>query len=495
MRVLLVTLAIIFANSFSHNLVAQETNTTTNEELAPDQYPELEKIPTLMQVHEQENLNYKPQIAPTAVAIEGFIPEQKLEISREALYWINKRLEPWEEFDRYVTFQDTVIVNPLFLPFVFRSKSIADTMTWAPIRYHEQEFPQTSWIKTDTLFKERLIVQRFRDTAYDYIVQNNRDDIKYAQSFFPKGGDFVKPIIIEGKKPEEILTVDNTSDLDQVTAPVKFIPERRYWTSSMNSSLQFSQNYISPNWYKGGSSNINLLSRNFFRYDYNRDKVQFVNEMEWKVSFFNAPKDSLRSFKIGDDVLRIYSNLGYKAFSKWYYTVNCDFNTLVFKNYIENTNTLRAAFLSPMILKLGLGMKYSTGKASERVKGRNYNFNINLDPLALSYKYIANKNVDVVQHGIPEGEKHLTQIGSNIRAELNFNINKNISFYSRASYFTNYEKIEIENENRLNMAISRYFSTMISITLRYDDSVPLNEDFKTHLQVNELLSFGFNYKW
>ncbi|MGL5561340.1 MAG: DUF481 domain-containing protein, partial [Tannerellaceae bacterium] len=172
-----------------------------------------------------------------------------------------------------------------------------------------------------------------------------------------------------------------------------------------------------------------------------------------------------------------------------------DFNTLVFKNYIENTNTLRAAFLSPMILKLGLGMKYSTGKASERVKGRNYNFNINLDPLALSYKYIANKNVDVVQHGIPEGEKHLTQIGSNIRAELNFNINKNISFYSRASYFTNYEKIEIENENRLNMAISRYFSTMISITLRYDDSVPLNEDFKTHLQVNELLSFGFNYKW
>lgn len=495
MRVLLVILATISANILSHNMVAQENNTTTNEQLVPEQYPELEKIPTLKQIHKQENSNYKTQVAPTTVVIDGFIPEQKLEISREALYWINKRLEPWEEFDRYVTFQDTVIVNPLFLPFVFKSKSIADTMSWAPVRYHEQEFPQTSWIKTDTLFKEQLIVQRFRDAAYDYVVQNNRDDIKYAQSFFPKGGDYVKPIIIEGKKPEEMLTVDNTSDLDQVTKPVKFIPERRYWTSSMNSSLQFSQNYISPNWYKGGSSNINLLSRNFFRYDYNRDKVQFVNEMEWKVSFFNAPKDSLRSFKIGDDVLRIYSNLGYRAFDKWYYTINCDFNTLVFKNYIENTNTLRAAFLSPMVLRLGIGMKYSTSGASKTVNGRNYNFNINLDPLSLSYKYISNKKVNVVQHGIPEGDKRLTQVGSNIRAEVNFNINKKISLYSRASYFTNYEKIEIENENRLNMAISRYFSTMISFTLRYDDSVPLNEDFKSHLQINELLSFGFNYKW
>lgn len=495
MRVLLVTLAIIFANSFSYNLIAQETNTTANEERVPDQYPELEKIPTLMQVHEQENLNYKPQIAPTAVAIEGFIPEQKLEISREALYWINKKLEPWEEFDRYVTFQDTVIVNPLFLPFVFKSKSIADTMTWAPVRYHEQEFPQTSWIKTDTLFKEQLIVQRFRDSAYDYVVQNNRDDIKYAQSFFPKGGDYVKPVIIEGKKPQEILTVDNTSDLDQVTAPVKFIPERRYWTSRMNSSLQFSQNYISPNWYKGGSSNINLLSLNQFKYDYNKDKVQFTNEMEWKVSFFNAPKDTLRSFKIGEDAFRIYSNLGYKAFNKWYYTVNMDFNTVIFKNYAENTNDLKAAFLSPMILQFGVGMKYNTSGSSSTVKGRNHNLTVDLSPLALSYKYIGNKNVNVVQHGIPEGDRHLTQLGSKIRADFTYNINRNITYYTRFSYFTNYEKIEAEWENRLNMSISRYFSTMIYLFMRFDDSVPLNEDFKTHLQINELLSFGFNYKW
>ncbi|MGL4491900.1 MAG: DUF3078 domain-containing protein, partial [Tannerellaceae bacterium] len=234
---------------------------------------------------------------------------------------------------------------------------------------------------------------------------------------------------------------------------------------------------------------------NQFKYDYNKDKVQFTNEMEWKVSFFNAPKDTLRSFKIGEDAFRIYSNLGYKAFNKWYYTLNMDFNTVIFKNYAENTNDLKAAFLSPMILQFGVGMKYNTSGSSSTVKGRNHNLTVDLSPLALSYKYIGNKNVNVVQHGIPEGDRHLTQLGSKVRADFTYNINRNISYYTRFSYFTNYEMIEAEWENRLNMSISRYFSTMIYLFMRYDDSVPLNEDFKTHLQINELLSFGFNYKW
>ena len=31
--------------------------------------------------------------------------------------------------------------------------------------------------------------------------------------------------------------------------------------------------------------------------------------------------------------------------------------------------------------------------------------------------------------------------------------------------------------------------------MRYDDGVAKSEDFNSYLQINELLSFGFNYKW
>lgn len=78
---------------------------------------------------------------------------------------------------------------------------------------------------------------------------------------------------------------------------------------------------------------------------------------------------------------------------------------------------------------------------------------------------------------------------------MTFQFSRNIIWYSRLYYMTDYKRIQGEFENRLNMAISRFFSTIISLNLRYDDGIAKNEDFDSYLQINELLSFGFNYKW
>ena len=98
----------------------------------------------------------------------------------------------------------------------------------------------------------------------------------------------------------------------------------------------------------------------------------------------------------------------------------------------------------------------------------------------------------------PETDEYkwkLSQVGSTINATMTFQFNRNVSWYSRLYYFTSYDRILGEFENRLTMAISRFFSTNISVNLRYDDAVTKKEDFDTYLQINELLSFGFNYKW
>ena len=86
-------------------------------------------------------------------------------------------------------------------------------------------------------------------------------------------------------------------------------------------------------------------------------------------------------------------------------------------------------------------------------------------------------------------------IGSKIEANMTFNINRNVSWTSRFYYFTDYHRITGELENTFNLQISRFFSTRINLHLRYDDGVAKNEDFDSYLQINELLSFGFNYKW
>ena len=88
-----------------------------------------------------------------------------------------------------------------------------------------------------------------------------------------------------------------------------------------------------------------------------------------------------------------------------------------------------------------------------------------------------------------------SQIGSKLEANMTFNINRNVSWTSRFYYFTDYHRITGEFENTFNLQISRFFSTRINLHLRYDDGVAKNEDFDSYLQINELLSFGFNYKY
>ncbi len=112
------------------------------------------------------------------------------------------------------------------------------------------------------------------------------------------------------------------------------------------------------------------------------------------------------------------------------------------------------------------------------------------------------QEIDYSRHGFKKNEEtgefnnKLSQIGSTIRADLAFDFNRNVSWQSRLYFFTTYGDHTIgEFENTLVLAISRFFSTRIYFHLRYDDGVEKTEDNKSYFQLNELLSFGFNYKW
>ena len=63
---------------------------------------------------------------------------------------------------------------------------------------------------------------------------------------------------------------------------------QRHWIPSLESSIQFSQNHVSDNWYKGGASNLNLYMRNYFGLRYVTERVQWTNEIESKLSVYNA---------------------------------------------------------------------------------------------------------------------------------------------------------------------------------------------------------------
>ncbi|MCD7851064.1 MAG: DUF3078 domain-containing protein [Parabacteroides sp.] len=510
-------LALFIVLLFSSNRAgAQDVNIIGGSQLnkqvqvaAPDTFPlleieetELEKIPDLRTQFEKLNSSYSAPAAPSENLLR-FLKKDEIDLSPEARYWVDWVRDPSTIINPWMTLRDTTIVNPLFTPILFKGGLIPEDLQLYDKNFVSKQRPSYSLFTPDTtLFQDEVLRNKLQNTAYNYVRVNYPEYFRYSERDLPT--DIVKTHIINKPtyEPALIKIENDPNAFSDVDAPVKFIPERRYWTSHFESAIQFAQNYISPNWHKGGVSTLNLTNRQYFVYNYNKDKIQFTNELEWKTNVYTAPKDTLRDYKIGDDVLRLHSNIGYRAFSKWFYTFDATFQTQMFSNFAENTDNKLAGFLSPFSINLGLGMKYDLNKSFANNRYKKLTLSTNLAPLSYTFMYSTNKNIDLGRHGFKkiegtedEYEHKLSQFGSTINATMTFQFNRNISWYSRFYYFTSYDRMLGEFENRLTMAISRFFSTTISLNLRYDDAVAKKDDFDSYLQVNELLSFGFNYKW
>lgn len=462
------------------------------------QESDLEKIPDLRQQFEKQNQRYSTPATPDKKLLR-FLKKDELEMAPEALYWARLVRDASTQFDRTMTFRDTIIVNPIFLPPLFRGELLPKDLTLYNPEVLKQTTPYDNLYTSDTLFAELKHKKELEELATKYIEYNYPEYYRYSIASLPK--ERLKAQEIE-KKPwdAELFVVENKADFSNVTTPPRFMTERRYWASEFESAVQVSQNHISENWHAGGSSNLNIFVRNYFKYDYNKNKIQFTNELEQKASIFNAPNDTLHNFKIGDDLFRIHSNFGYKAFSKWYYTFDAEFKTQFFNNYEENTSVKQIAFLAPYSINMGIGIKYNLAKEFAKPY-KNVTLSVNLAPFSYSYMYSRDKDIDLGRHGFKQkkgSEEYynwLSQFGSTIRADLTFNFTRNIAWQLRFYYFTIYDQVQAEFENTLTLAISRFFSTRIYMHVRFDDGVEQKEDHKSYFQVNELISFGFNYKW
>lgn len=478
---------------------AEQRDATDTIPLIEIEDPDLDNIISLRAQFEKQNRSYSAPVTPNENLLR-FLKKDEVELSDEAMYWAHLVRDASTIFDSSVTFQDTILVNTLFLPIIFKGKLLPDDLS-----YYDKDAWKTRVdiplpFTPDTIFKEEMLRRQIQNKAYKYVEANYPNYFRYSMRDLPQDKVIAKVITKPTYQPE-MIKVESEADFSDVDAPVKFIPERRYWTSHFESAIQFAQNYISPNWHKGGVSALNLTNRQYFVYNYNKDKVQFTNELEWKTNVYTAPKDTLRDYKIGDDILRLHSNIGYKAFNKWFYTLDATFQTQMFSNYAENTDNKLAGFLAPLNVNIGLGMKYDLNKTFANKRHKKLALSANLAPLSYTFMYSTDKDIDLGRHGFKkdeatgEFERKLSQFGSTINATMTFQFNRNVSWYSRFYYFTSYDRMLGEFENRLTMAISRFFSTTISLNLRYDDAVSKNEDFDSYLQINEVLSFGFNYKW
>ena len=384
---------------------------------------------------------------------------------------------------------DTV-VNMSPLPRTFFGPAVFDSYTFEEDRNpFEADYTgneATRWIERENASARSM--ERMRR----YLFYKHPQSVPYNINLLPEAPKRYTAVV----NPEEhTIEIKELATPDAVSTTISAGPVRkRHWLQTFTASLQFSQAYVSPNWYQGGNNNINALANIFYNVKLNQayhPNLLFETTAQYKLGINNAPDDSIHAYNISDDLFQITSTFGVKAARRWYYSVSLLFKTQLLQSYKSNSHDMRAAFLSPGELNIGLGMTYNYVN-----KPKTITFDASIAPLSYNLKTCTNSHINPEQFEIREGHTTKHKFGSSAELKFKWKICYNIVYTSRIFAFTDYSNAYADWENTVNFDINRFLSTQIYVHARYDTSTPRCDDPDWHkLQVKEILSIGFSYKF
>lgn len=377
------------------------------------------------------------------------------------------------------------IPNYYFVPAIFDTYRMLDADSLSSVD-PLADIPAAGW-----LMRANAVDTHMQRAKQAYMLKCP-ESVQYNVAWLPEPPKKFEVVIDPKTQVIDIheVKVDPMAGADLVAEKI----DERHWMHQFSGNIQFSQAYVSPNWYQGGNNNLNALMNAYYNVKLNpafHPNLLFENTLQYKLGMNNAPDDEMHDYNISEDIFQWNMTAGYKANKRWYYSMNTQFKTQILNNYKPNSNTLKAAFMSPGELNIGLGMTYNYAN-----KNKTFTFDASISPLSYNLKTCTRGRMKETSFGIEEGRKTVSEYGSNAEGKLTWQILENISLRSRLFVFSDYDYIQSDWENTIQFTVNRFLSTQIYVHMRYDSTSPVIEDTDWHkFQLKEILSFGFTYKF
>lgn len=327
------------------------------------------------------------------------------------------------------------------------------------------------------------------DAALLNVYLNRPDLVSTTETKLKEAGsvrdDVDQPIAVQTSFVEE---ADVPDVVIQDTAQVELMIQKpKFWTYKGDGFLQFMQNYVSGNWYKGGESNYSMVGALTLEANYdNKNKWKWDNKLEMKLGFLTSRSDSVHKFKSNEDLLRFTSKVGLEAAKNWYYTLQLQAYTQFTRGLKANDHKTYSDFMSPFNFNLGLGMDYKVESKNKKLTGT-----INLSPIALNYRYVGRLDLGP-SFGLEEGKHSLLEFGPNLTVDLTWKFNDVVTWKTRLFAFTSFKRAEIDWENTFELRVSKYITANLFLFPRFDDASVYDDDLG-YWQFKEYSSLGFAY--
>ena len=367
-------------------------------------------------------------------------------------------------------------------------------MSLPPTFYSSSVLHQFSAERPDIHTDKSLARMYMVDDALAKMYVNKPELVTQTDSEIEMAGtlrdDVHASLTTDTKLSDKVVAVDLGADVNEEVELVTRRPN--FWKFSGSGSLQFTQNFLSDNWYQGGENNYQFLGLLTLNANYdNKQNVQWENRLEARLGFqTTGESEKRRSMKPTDNLLRLTTKLGYKAYKTLYYTTQVQAYTQIVPLYESNSDDIRTNFLSPLNVTVSVGLDYKFATKNNAFRG-----NVYLAPCSYNMRYVDNIAL-ATKHGIKEGHHAYHNFGPSITINAYWQILKNLSWNARMYWISNFDYTNIEWENTFNFTINKYLSAKLFLYPKFDDSsTRYRTEHGSYFMFKEWLSLGFNYNW